>query len=91
MFPSTRLKELAQRKQLVLLQSDLHRELITVERHHLQARLQATTDSVKSNRWWLIGGALGTGWLMRRSAGKLTRWLPLAATAWSFIKKMRAS
>lgn len=91
MFPSTRLKELAQRKQLLLLQSDLHRELITVERHVLHARLQAATDSVKSNRWWLIGGALGAGWMTFRSGGKLTRWLPLALTAWRLMKKMRAN
>jgi hypothetical protein len=87
----SRLTELAQRKELLLMQSDLHRQLIAVERHHLQARFQSATDSVKTNRWWLVGGALGAGWLMRRSAGKLTRWLPLAATAWSFMKKMRAS
>jgi hypothetical protein len=89
MLPSTRLKELAQRKQLLLMQSDLHRELIAVEALHVRSRLDATAESVKTNRWWLIGGALGASWLFSRSSGKFTRWLPLAAAGWRIVHKMR--
>ena len=90
MFPSTRLKELAQRKELLLMQSDLHRELIAVEIIQVRSRLNATAESVKTNRWWLIGGVFGASWLFSRSSGKLTRWLPLAAAGWRILQKMRA-
>ncbi len=90
MLPSTRLNELSRRKELLLIQSDLHRELLAVEHHRLQSRIHAATQSIRENRWWLLGGTLGAGWLASRVGVRFAPWLSVATMAWRWLKKSRA-
>jgi hypothetical protein len=84
------MNDLAKQKELLVLQSDLHRELLRLERLRLEKRMGATADRVRAGRWWITGGLLGAGLLFSR-AGKLTRWIPVAAAAWKFLQKKRAA
>ena len=67
-----RLAELAERKRLLLLRADLHRELLELERARLQGRWSGATSFAGRHRWWLVGGAVVGGALLVR------RWRSLA-------------
>lgn len=88
---AVRLSELRQRKQLLLLQADLHRQLLDLERRQLHTQLRAATGRFHAQRWWVIGGTAALGLALSRfgAGGALTRWLPLAATAWKVVQGLR--
>lgn len=76
MLASARLKELAARKQLLLAQANLHRELLGFERLQFAHQTTVATTFLGRHRYWLLGGALVGGFLLARKRGGLVAWLP---------------
>lgn len=76
---STRLNALATRKQLLVAQADLHRQLLSMEVARLgNVRLGATGGSIAHHRWWLLGGAVLVGTILTRYWRGAAQWLPSA-------------
>ena len=90
MSPATTVNELAERKRLLVLQAELHRQIIEIERFRLQQRFDFARDRFQSNRWWMLGGLAVAGWLTTRRFGSLLKLLPVAMTAWRMVQKMTA-
>jgi len=78
MFSSSRLKELKERKRVLLAQADLHRELIGLESLQLRQRRDAAQAFADRHRWWLYGGAALGGLLLAGKYRGLARLLPAA-------------
>lgn len=94
MFATQKLNELAERKRLLLLEAELHRGLISLERENLQGRLgglRATRERVASNRPLLIAGGTVAGLLALRHCRKLACWMPTALTALRWFRHWRAT
>ena len=89
MSSSARVNRLAERKQLLMLQADLHRQLIGMERIRWHTRFDSAHEQFHSQRWWVIGAVAGAGLLLARHLGGLTRWLPMAYTAARVAKSWR--
>lgn len=94
MFAKPQLNELAERRRLLVMEADLHRSLIGLEREGLRERLaglQAAREKVASSSSWLIAGGAVAGLLAVRHWRKLARWLPavLAALRWVQVLKSK--
>lgn len=73
---SSQLKELAARKQLLIAQADLHRQLLSLESARLSSGGSGATAFVHRNRWWLLGGAVVVGSVAARRWRSLVKALP---------------
>lgn len=83
---SSKLNELAARKQLLIVQADLHRQLLVLESARATAGGFGAAAFVDRNRWWLLGGAILAGVVAARRGRALVEWLPsLLAVARAFI------
>jgi hypothetical protein len=71
---------LAARKQALLAEAALHRQIIVIERLQMDLRVESIRQRFQSQRWWLMGGALLAGVVLRK-AGGLASWLPMGLTA----------
>jgi uncharacterized membrane protein YhiD involved in acid resistance len=94
MFATQKLNELAERKRLLLLEAELHRGLIGLERDSLQKRLaglRTTQERVASNRPLVIAGSTVAGLLALRHWRKLACWMPTALTALRWFRHWRAA
>lgn len=88
------LTELAERKRLLVLQSDLHRAVLRAECVSVQARfawLNGARGQARSASRWLAAGAAATGLLAAWRGRKLAGWIPAAITAWRVWKKVKSS
>ena len=90
MSPATTVKDLAERKRLLVLQAELHRQIIDIERFRMEQRLAVTRMRFQSKSWLLLGGLAVTGWLATRRFGALVKLVPIAMTAWRMIQKFGA-
>lgn len=86
---SARLNALAERKQFLVTEAAIHRQLIANERLHLEARVASVRHHVASHRWWWIGGTVLAGWLATRGWGRVSRWLPAASTILRLVRDFR--
>ena len=77
-MPAPRLSNLRARKQLILAEADLHRQLLTLERLRWEQRGAKVQQLVAGKRWFLLGGALVIGVVLARRWNGLARWLPTA-------------
>ncbi len=94
MFAQRQLNELAERRRLLVMEADLHRSLITLERESLRARLDGLREArgkVASHSPLLIAGGAVAGLLAMRHWRKLARWIPTALTALRFAKALKGS
>lgn len=89
-MPAARLRDLAGRRRLLVAQADLHRHLIAVEHFNLESRLDDARARIHGNRWWLVAGAVGVGFLVVRHR-RFGRWLRSAVTAWRLMESFRRS
>lgn len=80
---------LAERKRVLILEAELHRTLIGLERVQLHQRAGEWRERVTANRWWLLGGAVAAGWLSTRALGSVFRLLPAGVAAWRLVQKFR--
>ncbi len=80
------MNELAERRKLLLMETELHRSLIGLERVRLQARLAALNNArarVATGGPWLVAGGAIAGLFAVRHWRTLGRWLPnLFRMAW---------
>jgi ElaB/YqjD/DUF883 family membrane-anchored ribosome-binding protein len=76
---SEKMKNLAAHKRLIIAQADLHRQVIEQERQRLRQRVGQTRDFVRKNRWWLVGGAIASGFVLAPKKRGWLGWLPLAS------------
>ena len=93
MFAKQQLNDLAERRRLLVMEADLHRSLIVLERESLRARiadLQAARERVSSNSPWLIAGGAVAGLLAMRHWRKLAGWIPAALTALRWVQSMKS-
>lgn len=75
---STRLNALAARKQLLVAQADLHRQLLSMEVTRLGNARLGPDGVVTRHRWWLVGGAVVVGTVLTRYWRGVAQWLPPA-------------
>ncbi len=75
-MPAPRLSDLRARKELILAEADLHRQLLMLERLRWQRRGAEAQQFVGEQRWWLLGGALAVGVILNRRWKGLAQWLP---------------
>lgn len=93
MFGKEELKELAERKRLLLLEADLHRSLIRLECEYLRkqlAPLSEARDRIAAGGPWLVAGSAVAGVLAIRNWRRIIQWAPLAMSAVRWLKKFRA-
>lgn len=84
---STRLNELAARKQLLVAQADLHRQLLSMEVARLGTTRLGSNEFVSRHRWWLLGGAVVVGTVLTRYWRGFAQWLPPAfSVARTFLR-----
>lgn len=77
-MPAPRLSDLRARKELILAEADLHRQLLTLEGLRWQRRGAEAQQLVGERRWWLLGAALAVGVVLTRRWKGLAQWLPTA-------------
>ncbi|HNT15727.1 MAG TPA: hypothetical protein PKO21_12855 [Verrucomicrobiota bacterium] len=86
----SRLTRLAEQRQLLLLEAELHRNLITLEAEKWRtalSELSATRTRVTHSPWMLAGGAVA-GLVTWRYWRNLKRWAPAALSAWRWVRSM---
>jgi hypothetical protein len=84
-----KLDDLAARKQVLILESDLQRGIIALEFAALRARADAARSQVRGLWPWLVGGSVLAGLLALRRWQPVARWMPAALAAWRWFKKSR--
>lgn len=92
MVAQTRLKELAERKRLLVLQADLHRAVLQAEVINARDRL-AWVGQVREKLvgpWPLVGGA-AAGLLLVRKWRTALKWIPAGLSAWRWFRKLKVS
>ncbi|MHB1306356.1 MAG: hypothetical protein ACYDC1_06145 [Limisphaerales bacterium] len=85
------LKELADRKRLLILQADLHRALLRAELTRVGGRLEwleLVREKVCGRPWLLAGGA-AAGLLTSGYWRPALKWLPGAIAAWRWFGKLK--
>jgi hypothetical protein len=81
--------ELAERRHLLVMEADLHRSLIGLERENLRSRLadlQAAREQAGNISPLLIAGGAVAGLLAMRHWRKLARWIPAALTVLRWVR-----
>ena len=92
MFANQQLNELAERRRLLVMEADLHRSLIDLERASLRERLaglQAARETVAAGKPFLIAGGAVAGLLAMRHWRKLAGWIPTALTALRWVQSLK--
>jgi hypothetical protein len=92
MSQAQQLNDLAARKQLLLLEADLHRGIIGIEYQSLRGRFVPLMDiggQFSSRNPWYIGGSALAGLFAMRHWRKVVRWMPQALALWVLKKRFR--
>lgn len=83
------MNHLAARKQLLVREAKLHREILALERLNIRETIDRTRENLQSNRWWLIGGFACVGWLLSGRLAGIAKWMPAAMTAARIAQRFR--
>lgn len=92
MFAKQQLNELAERRRWLVMEADLHRSLLDLEREHLCARfaeLRAARERVAAGSLFLVAGGAVAGLLAVRHWRKLADWIPAALTALRWVQSLK--
>jgi hypothetical protein len=90
------MNDLAERKRLLTIEADLHRNLISVECARMRDRVKSLTSLGTLPKYlsflaptnpWVIGGTAIAGALAARNWGKAIKWLPAAFSLWRLLRK----
>ena len=82
--------ELAIRKRLLLLESDVCRAEIAATWSSLEARAATTRGVLQSAPWWAIGTGVVSAFFLARKSEGFARWIPAGLIAWRLFKGMRS-
>lgn len=82
-----RVNELTARKELIVAESDLHRQVVRLERARWQQRGAAAREFAGRHRWWLLGGAVIGGAVLARRWRALAGLLPVALAAMRALRR----
>ena len=88
------LSELAERRRLLVLEAELHRSLLGLERENLRAQLagfQAVREKVQAASPLLMVGAAAVGLLAFRHRRKFSGWLSALPAVFHLIRFWRAA
>lgn len=87
-MPSSRkLSALAERKNLLIAEADLHRQVVQLESGRLSEQAE-TACSFWKRRGWIIGGAaVAAGFLLTRGRGRALGALGWLSSAWTVVRK----
>lgn len=94
MFTNRQLNALAERRKLLVLEGELHRSLVVLERENLRARLaglRAAREQVASHKPLLLAGSAVAGLFALRHWRKLARWMPAALTALRWVQSWKGN
>ena len=83
------MNQLAARKQLLVREAKLHREILALEGLNIRETVDRTRANLQANRWWLIGGFACVGWLLSGRLAGISRWMPAAMTAARIAQRLR--
>jgi len=86
----SRLNELAEHRKLLLLEADLHRNLIALEVEKLRdavTDLDSHRQQITSSPWLLAGSTI-TGLFALRHWRQVARWAPAAITVFQWVKSV---
>lgn len=93
MFAQKQLNDLAERRRMLVLEADLHRSLLVLERENLRAKIawiqQAQERVAAGGPWLAVGGAVA-GLFAARRWRKLASWIPVGLTAMRWLKSLKA-
>lgn len=92
MSASQQMKELAERRHLLVVEAEIHRSLIVLERESLRTRLaglQAARQRVTAGGPLLVAGGAIAGLLTFRHWRKLLHWAPTALTALRWVQSLK--
>lgn len=93
MFAKGRLRELAEMRRLVVLQSEIHRGVLRLEGASLWERfafLGPVSGKLRSHRALLVTGAALAGVLATRRWRSIAGWIPAGLTVWRWWRSFRS-
>jgi len=76
------MKDLAARKQSLVAQAELHRQVIGVECSQLHQRWTVARSIGERNRWWVLAAVGVGGWLLASRKRNVIEWLPTLLAVW---------
>jgi len=92
MFGDERLAEIERQQDELLLQSDLHRQMLALEAASWALRfalVDSASQTVSGDRWWLLPVAAIGGVLAMRKWRSLVKWAPAALSVWKWARTLR--
>ncbi|HZI31835.1 MAG TPA: hypothetical protein VFF11_05810 [Candidatus Binatia bacterium] len=92
MLAKQQLNDLAERRRLLLLESDLHRSVIRLECENMRKRLaglNAARERMKAGGPWMVAGGAVASVFALRHWRKLLQWAPTALTALRWVKSLK--
>lgn len=92
MFGTERLKDLERRQDELVLQSELHRQVLVLETVMWARRLawvNSAREGASKARWWLVPAAALSGVFAVRKRRSLLRLLPIGLLIWKGVRSLR--
>jgi hypothetical protein len=93
MFGDERIAEIERRQEDLVLQADIHRQMLVLEATGWAQRfawVNSTRQAVSGARWWLLPVAAIGGVLAVRKWRTLIKWLPTALSVWKWTRTLRS-
>ncbi len=92
MFAKKQLNDLAERRRLLVLEADLHRSFIILEREHLRSKfdwIHQARERVAAGGPWVAASGAVAGLFAVRHWRKLAKWIPAGLVALRWIKSLK--
>jgi|PlaIllAssembly_1097288.scaffolds.fasta_scaffold397841_2 hypothetical protein len=93
MFGDERLAEIERQQEELLLQSDLHRQMLALEAASWAQRfawVDSASQTFSGARWWLLPVAAIGGIFAVRKWRTLVKWVPAALSVWKWAQRLRS-
>lgn len=91
MLHTAEIDELAARKKLLVMESELNRQALQHETAHIQENLsrwkENTLGAGRTVYPWLLAAAPLAGWFVTRKAGRVTGFISKALIGWRLIRR----
>lgn len=93
MFGDERLAKIERQQEDLVLQSDLHRQMLALEAANWAQRfawVDSARQSVSGTRWWLLPVAAIGGVFAVRKWRTLIKWVPTGLSIWKWVRTLRS-